>query len=59
MLFKWPIHCSCYVRIFLKHHFRHADQVSINNEVIVSENGQLKEAKVKVISSILMEGNTF
>ena len=42
-----------------RNHFRYADEVSVDNEVLVRENGQLKEAKVKDVSNVLMQGNTF
>ena len=41
-----------------KNHFRYAAEVSIDNEVLVKENGQLKEVKVKAITSFLVQGNT-
>ena len=48
----------CDLKTVLNYHFRYADEASINNEVLVTENGQLKEVKVKDVSSVLMQGNT-
>ena len=40
-----------------KNNFRYAEEVSIDNEVLVKENGHLKEVKVKAITSFLIQGN--
>ena len=42
---------------FNKKNVRYADEVSIDNEVLLRENGKLKAVKVKEISKFLMQGN--
>ena len=44
---------------FYKKYFRYADEVLMDNEVLAEENNKLKAVKVKEISNLLMEGNTF
>ena len=40
-----------------KHNFRYADQVTMGDEVLVHENGQLIHANVIDVSSSVMQGN--
>ena len=47
----------CQIFLNPKIHFRYADDVSIGNEVLVRENGQLKEVQVKDIANFLVQGN--
>ena len=48
-----------YQIVFTENYFRYADEVSIDNEVLVTESSKIQAVKVKEISNFLMQGNTF